>query len=69
MESKIRIHIDDPLEPPKVFIDERSYPVVSIEYDYETSTDVHCGSHRLLVEYIGEEAVRSTVYVGFDRKT
>lgn len=68
MEPRIKFHIDGPIEPPKVFIDETAYPVVSIEYNYETRTHVGHGVHRLLVEYIGEGGKNASVYVGFDSK-
>lgn len=68
MNQNIAIHLDGPLQAPKIFIDGYSYPVVSIEYDYETPSDVSEGSHRLLVEYVDEKSVRSTVYTGFDKK-
>ena len=68
MNQNITIYLDGPLQAPKIFINGYDCPIVSIEYDYETPSDVSEGSHRLLVEYVDEENVRSTVYTGFDKK-
>lgn len=68
MKTNIRLHIDNPTRPPKIFIDEVEYPVVSIEYEYDTETNINFGTHRLLVEYLDKDNKRSTTYIGFDRK-
>ena len=67
MDKKVKIHINGANEAPKLFNDDSVYPVVSIDYNYETVTDVSCGSHKLLVEYIDEDNNKSTI-IGFDKK-
>lgn len=47
MEQKTVIEITDPNSPPKVFIDGEEVKVISLKYNYETSTDYSHHMHDL----------------------